>query len=206
MHAASDSHEENAPSSEIAPFPGNIFLVGMMGAGKTSVGKLLAKRLGKTFHDSDQVIESRTGVKIAVIFELEGEAGFRAREAAVIDELTQLEDVVLATGGGAVLEPRNRERLKARGTVVYLRASASELWSRTRHDRNRPLLQTADPYARLCELHAQRDPLYREAADVTVDTGTQSLKTLVSKLEQRLEQLKQALTTPPPAGPSQAGT
>src|SRR4249920_402227 len=144
------------------PVPENIFLVGMMGAGKTSVGKMLARNLGKTFHDSDQVIESRTGVKIPVIFELEGEAGFRAREAAVIEELSALDNVVLATGGGAVLNQRNRELLKTRGAVVYLRASVNELWSRTRHDRNRPLLQTQDPYARLCELHAQRDPLYRE--------------------------------------------
>jgi shikimate kinase len=185
MHAARDN-EEQSLRSDATPFPGNIFLVGMMGAGKTSVGKLLAKRLGKTFYDSDHAIESRTGVKIPVIFELEGEAGFRLREAAVIEELTGLQEIVLATGGGAVLTAPNRDLLKSRGTVVYLRASVNELWNRTRHDRNRPLLQASDPYARLCELHAQRDPLYREVADVTVDTGTQSLKTLVAKLEQRL--------------------
>ena len=133
--------------------------------GRASVGKLLARHLGKTFYDSDQVIESRTGVKIPVIFELEGEAGFRAREAAVIEEFTALENVVLATGGGAVLAaaqsraaPRPAERWSTS------RASVNELWSRTRHDRNRPLLQTADPLRRLCELHAQRDPLYREVA------------------------------------------
>ena len=125
--------------------PGNIFLVGMMGAGKTSVGKMLARNLGKAFHDSDHVIESRTGVKIPVIFELEGEAGFRAREAAVIEELTALQEVVLATGGGAVLDASNRALLQAGGTVVYLRASVNELWNRTRHDRNRPLLQTRRP-------------------------------------------------------------
>jgi shikimate kinase len=198
MQPARDN-EDHSPRGDPAPVAGNVFLVGMMGAGKTSVGKLLARHLGKTFHDSDQVIESRTGVKIPVIFELEGEVGFRAREAAVIQELTGLAEIVLATGGGAVLDPRNRERLKARGTVVYLRASVNELWSRTRHDRNRPLLQTADPYARLCELHAQRDPLYREVADVTVDTGTQSLKTLVAKLEQRLEGLHKTAATPPQA-------
>jgi len=168
--------------------PGNIFLVGMMGAGKTSVGKMLARNLGKTFHDSDQVIESRTGVKIPVIFELEGEAGFRAREVAVIEELTALTDVVLATGGGAVLAERNRALLHERGTVVYLRATVNDLWNRTRHDRNRPLLQTADPLGRLRELHAQRDPLYREIAHLVVDTGSQSLKSLVLRLQQMLEQ------------------
>jgi len=199
MHAARDN-EEQSLRSDAAPFPGNIFLVGMMGAGKTSVGKLLAKRLGKTFHDSDHAIEGRTGVRIPVIFELEGEAGFRLREAAVIEELTALQEIVLATGGGAVLTPSNRDLLKARGTVVYLRASVNELWNRTRHDRNRPLLQTVDPYARLCELHAQRDPLYREVADVTVETGTQSLKTLVAKLEQRLERQGDPPAGPPPGG------
>jgi shikimate kinase len=158
----------------------------MMGAGKTSVGKVLARRLGKAFYDSDHVIEERTGVRVPVIFELEGEAGFRARETAVLEELTARPDVVVATGGGAVLSPRNREILKARGTVVYLRANVNELWNRTRHDRNRPLLQTADPYARLCELHAMRDPLYREVATVIMETGAQSLKSLVAKLEQRL--------------------
>jgi len=196
MHAAHDSQEQNV----VASFPGSIFLVGMMGAGKTSVGKLLARHLGKTFHDSDQVIESRTGVKISVIFELEGEGGFRAREAAVISELTALKDVVLATGGGVVLDPGNRELLKARGAVVYLRASVSELWNRTRHDRNRPLLRTADPHARLCELHAQRDPLYRQIADITVETGSQSLKTLVAKLEQRLERFQHCMPSSPREG------
>jgi shikimate kinase len=166
--------------------PENIFLVGMMGAGKTSVGRMLARNLGKEFFDSDQVIEARTGVKIPVIFELEGEAGFRAREAVVIEELTARKGVVLATGGGAILSEKNRQLLRARGTVVYLRAGVNELWNRTRHDRNRPLLQTGDPLGRLRELHAQRDPLYREVAHVTVDTGSQSLKSLVMKLQQKL--------------------
>lgn len=165
---------------------GNVFLVGLMGAGKTSVGKLLAKRLGKTFHDSDHVIEARTGVKIPVIFEIEGEHGFRARESSIIDELTALDNIVLATGGGAILSPANREALRSRGTVVYLRAGVDELWNRTRHDRNRPLLQTADPRARLALLHEQRDPLYQEVAHIVLDTGTQSLKSLVVRLETSL--------------------
>jgi shikimate kinase len=169
-----------------ATIPGSIFLVGMMGAGKTSVGKNLARRLGKQFHDSDQVIEARTGVKIPVIFEIEGEAGFRVRESAVLDELTALNEIVLATGGGAVLDPRNRELLKSRGTVVYLRAAVKELLNRTRHDRNRPLLQTGDPKTRLAELFEQRDPLYRDIAHIVIDTGSQSLGTLVARLEQAL--------------------
>ena len=167
--------------------PGSIFLVGMMGAGKTSVGRVLAKRLQKTFYDSDHVIEDRTGVKIPVIFEIEGEAGFRVRESAVMDELTALRNIVLATGGGAVLAEENRSRLRSRGTVVYLRASVKDLINRTRHDKNRPLLQTADPRARLNELYEMRDPLYREVAHVTIDTGSQSLTTLVHRLHHALE-------------------
>jgi shikimate kinase len=174
--------------------PGNIFLVGMMGAGKTSVGKNLARRMGKHFYDSDHVIEARTGVRIPVIFEIEGEAGFRARESAVIDELTALPEIVLATGGGAVLDPRNRELLRSRGTVVYLRAAVRDLLNRTRHDKNRPLLQTADPKARLTELFETRDPLYREVAHVVMDTGSQSLASLVGRLEQVLAR---RATTPP---------
>lgn len=177
----------NADAGEPAlPVPGNIFLVGMMGAGKTSVGKNLARRTGKHFYDSDHVIEARTGVRIPVIFEIEGEAGFRARESAVIDELTALREIVLATGGGAVLDPRNRALLRSRGTVVYLRAAVRDLLNRTRHDKNRPLLQTADPKARLTELFEARDPLYREVAHVVMDTGSQSLTSLVNRLEQVL--------------------
>jgi shikimate kinase len=176
------------PVEAVPASPDNIFLVGMMGAGKTSVGKALARDLGKTFYDSDHLIEARTGVKIPVIFELEGEAGFRAREAAVIDELTAQHNIVLATGGGAILSEPNRQALRARGTVVYLRASVHDLWQRTRHDRNRPLLQTPDPLARLTELHAQRDPLYRGVAHIVVDTGSQSLRSLVLKLRQKLTQ------------------
>jgi shikimate kinase len=186
--APPQGHCVPAAAESLHSAPDNIFLVGMMGAGKTSVGKALARELGKTFVDSDHVIEARTGVKIPVIFELEGEAGFRARESAVIDELTAQHNLVLATGGGAVLSEANRALLHARGTVIYLRASVQDLWHRTRHDRNRPLLQTADPLARLTELHTQRDPLYRAVAHVVMDTGSQSLKTLVQRLRHKLAQ------------------
>jgi len=167
---------------------GNIFLVGLMGAGKTTIGKLLAKNLGKTFHDSDHEIECRTGVHIPLIFELEGEAGFRKRESAVIADLTSQQDVVVATGGGAVLAKQNRECLSQNGTVIYLRADATELWHRTRNDKNRPLLQTEDPKARLEQLFAERDPFYCEIADIIVDTGRHSVSTILHQLESQLEQ------------------
>ena len=175
---------------------GNIFLVGLMGAGKTSVGRLLARRFGKTFYDCDQEIERRTGVKIPVIFEIEGEAGFRAREEHVLRELAALTDIVLATGGGAVLREENRRTLKQNGTVVYLRASLEDLWQRTRHDRNRPLLQTADPHAKLEQLFAERDPLYREVASLVMDTGNQSLRSLANRLELRLREHASAVPEP----------
>jgi len=160
----------------------NVYLVGLMGAGKTTVGRQLARRLGKTFRDSDQEIEARTGVRVATIFEIEGEPGFRARESRVIEELTELENVVLATGGGAVLDERNRARLASRGFVIYLRAQPRDLWQRMRQDRTRPLLQTDDPLARLEELFSARDPLYRELADLVVDTGRQGPGALVSQV------------------------
>ncbi len=164
----------------------NLFLVGMMGAGKTTVGRQLARRLGKTFYDSDQEIEARTGVQVAVIFEIEGEAGFRRRESEALERLVALENCVLATGGGAVLDAENRARLKERGLVIYLHAQPRDLWQRTRHDKNRPLLRTADPRARIDELYRARDPLYREIADLVVETGRQSVTALVNQL---LEQL-----------------
>lgn len=158
---------------------GNIFLVGMMGAGKTTVARLLAGRLNRTFIDSDQELEARCGVKVPVIFEIEGEEGFRNREAAILEELTSRSGIVLATGGGAVLRPENRQRLISRGVVIYLRAQPRDLYMRTRHDKNRPLLATADPQKRLEELFEQRDPLYREVADLVVDTGRQGVQLLV---------------------------
>lgn len=180
-----------------ARIPGSIFLVGLMGAGKTSVGKVLARRLGKTFYDSDHEIERVTGVKVSVIFDIEGEAGFRARESKALAALVQHPDIVLATGGGAVLSAANRKLLADHGIVVYLRAAAPDLWERTRHDKNRPLLKTADPLARLKELFEERDPLYRAAADIVIDTGDQGLTSLAHKLEHRLLQHR--------AGPSEDG-
>jgi shikimate kinase len=166
--------------------PGNIVLVGMMGAGKTTVGRLIARRLKRAFYDSDQEIERRCGVRIPVIFEIEGEAGFRVREAQVIAELCALDDIVLATGGGVVLSEDNRRRLAARGTVAYLHARPAELWQRVRHDRNRPLLATPEPLKKLEELYAQRDPLYRAVADVVLETGRQGVPALARQLLARL--------------------
>ena len=166
----------------------NVFLVGMMGAGKTTAGRQLAAELAKSFHDTDHEIERRTGVRISLIFEIEGEAGFRQREAAVIAELSALEDVVLATGGGAILAQESRRHLAARGTVVYLHALPEALYERVRRDKNRPLLATADPRARLSGLYAERDPLYREIADIVLDTGRQSVQTLARALLARLKE------------------
>lgn len=161
-----------------------------MGAGKTSVGRMLAKRLSKDFYDTDAEIERITGVKIPVIFDIEGEAGFRAREEKMIEKLTAMNDIVLATGGGAVISPANRARLRNHGQVIYLRASPEDLWRRTRRDRNRPLLQTANPLAKLRELHVQRDPLYQEVANLVVDTGAQSVGTLTTHIQTLLAGLE----------------
>lgn len=161
---------------------GNIFLVGMMGAGKTTLGKALAQRLRMEFVDTDRILVERTGVPVATIFEIEGEEGFRRREAALIAELCEREGCVVATGGGAILAMENRVAMNAHGTVVYLRARLDNLWERTRHDTSRPLLATPDPRATLAELLEKRDPLYREAAHLVVDTGTQSASTLVARV------------------------
>jgi len=165
----------------------NLVLVGMMGAGKTTVGRLLARQLKRAFYDSDEEIERRCGVRIPVIFDIEGEAGFRTREAQAIAELCAIDGVVLATGGGAVLAEENRRRMAAHGTVVYLHARPGYLWQRVRHDRNRPLLAAPDPQKKLEELYAVRDPLYREVADIVMDTGRQSVQTLTKDLLARLE-------------------
>ena len=159
-----------------------IFLVGPMGAGKTTIGRRLAQMLRREFLDSDQEIEQRAGASIPLIFELEGESGFRAREKAVIAELTQRQNIVLATGGGAVLDPANRRCLAGRGFVVYLCATVDEQLRRTRHDTNRPLLQTDDPRARLAQLFEQRDPLYREVADLIVASDGHSVRTITQRI------------------------
>jgi shikimate kinase / 3-dehydroquinate synthase len=165
---------------------GNIFLVGLMGSGKSTVGKALAKKLNKRFIDSDHEIEVRTGTSISMIFEVEGEAAFRQREVDVIRDLTAQDGIVLATGGGAVLTPESRRYLHSRGTVIYLRASIHSILHRTRNDRSRPLLRTADPRKKLEELEAQRDPLYREVAHVTIDTGRPNVQYLVQTILSRL--------------------
>jgi len=154
--------------------PNRIFLIGPMGAGKTTVGKTLASQLGMTFADSDQEIQDRTGVDIPTIFEYEGEEGFRDREQQAIDDLTQREQLVLATGGGAVLRPDNRKHLSARGIVVFLACSPDQQFERTYRDRKRPLIQTEDPLAKLRELMEVREPLYRETADYVVSTEGRS--------------------------------
>jgi len=158
------------------------FLVGPMGAGKTTIGRLLAKQLGLTFYDSDREIEKRTGATISLIFELEQESGFRKRECKIIDELTQLDDIVLATGGGAILNEENRKNLTSRGHVIYLYASIEQLLHRTSRDKNRPLLQTADPGKKLEELMSIREPLYREVAHTIVETGNSPVKLVVNDL------------------------
>ena len=165
---------------------GNILLIGMMGAGKTTVGKLLANFLEKTFYDSDREIQKRTGVSIPIIFEIEGEAGFRKRETEMLSELLKMGNIVLATGGGAVLSFENREMLKRSGTVIYLRATIDDLWRRTRQDRSRPLLQTPDPRKKLAEIYAQRDPLYRDTAHIIVESGKRSARHLAQLLAQQL--------------------
>lgn len=169
--------------------PRNIFIVGPMGAGKTTIGRQLARNLGWEFVDSDHEIVARTGVPIPVIFDIEGEAGFRRRERKIIDELSRRQHQVLATGGGAVLDEANRRALARRGVVVYLHASADQLFKRTARDRNRPLLQTADPQQRIRELLAQREPLYREVADIVMKTGEENVRAVVRKLMGRLRRL-----------------
>ena len=164
----------------------NIFLVGLMGSGKTTIGKILSRNRGLGFFDSDHEIVARCGVSIPTIFEIEGEPGFRRREICIIEELTRHQGIVLATGGGAILAPENRAALKSRGTVVYLRCQPQELFARTRHDKNRPLLQTDDPLAKLKELFSARHALYMETADIVLDSGRQSTHALVHRLENSL--------------------
>jgi len=169
--------------------PNNIFLVGPMGAGKSTVGRQLAKTLNMEFVDCDREIEDRTGVTIAVIFELEGEEGFRKRECAMIEQLTERDGIVLATGGGAVLGEENRSRLRTRGFAIYLNAPIELLLERTARDKQRPLLQTDDPRAMLTALAAEREPLYQQVADMVVKTDRRTARHVVKEIVRRLSEL-----------------
>ena len=165
-----------------------IALIGLPGSGKSTVGRQLARRLQLPFIDSDQVIEQRLGCSILEYFEREGEERFRDIEESVIDDLTQTHQGVLSTGGGSVLRPINRERLRSRGQVVYLHSSPDEVFRRLRHDMSRPLLQVNDPLGRLSSLYTVRDPLYRETATLVVQTGRPSVAALVTSIILQFEQ------------------
>lgn len=176
----------------------SIALVGLPGSGKSTVGRQLARRLAIPFFDSDHVIEQRLGCSIRAFFEREGEERFRDIEQAVLDELTQGPACVLSTGGGSVLRPVNRQHLRERGRVVYLRSTPEEVFRRVRHDRNRPLLQVDDPLQRLRDLYAVRDPLYRETAHFVIETGRPSVATLVNMIVMQLELAGDAPDAPAP--------
>lgn len=182
-----DEADHDVPLVKL-PFQRPVYLVGMMGAGKTTIGRALARKLGWQFVDLDHELESRCGVRVSIIFDIEGEQGFRKRESAALDECTRRSGIVLATGGGAVLDPKNRQLLRERGMVVYLRASIDELFRRVERDRNRPLLQTDNPRQRLQELLQQREPLYEEVADLVFDTGNlpiaQTTRVLIKELQE----------------------
>lgn len=165
----------------------NIFLVGPMGAGKSTIGRQLAEALSFNFEDSDHEIQRRTGVDIPTIFEYEGEEGFRKREEQVIADLTEQDGIVLATGGGAVLRETNRQRLTARGVVIYLHCSPEQQFARTNRDRNRPLIQTADPLQSLRDIMDIREPLYRQVADLVVSTEKRGTVAVVKEIRRRLE-------------------
>lgn len=182
LSTAHDTDDERRVQTVELPYQVPVFLVGMMGAGKTTIGRALARVLGREFRDLDHEIEARCGVRIAHIFDIEGEEGFRRRERHVLEECSAMPGIVLATGGGAVLAPENRAHLKARGVVIYLRATPEELYRRVARDRNRPLLQTEDPQARIRELVAAREPLYDEVADIVFDTGSMPVPQVVKAL------------------------
>jgi shikimate kinase len=163
-----------------------VYLIGLMGAGKTTVGRWLARRMGFAFADLDLEIEQRTGVRIPIIFEMESETGFRDRETRMLKELVDQDYLVLATGGGVVLRPENRDLLKANGTVIYLNATPAVLYERTRRSNHRPLLNVPNPLERLQELHTQRDPLYRDIADVIIDTKPGAVSAIARQIESEL--------------------
>jgi len=165
----------------------NLFLIGPMGAGKSTIGKQLAKELKLEFFDADQEIEARSGADIAWIFDVEGEEGFRKREAAVIDELSQMQGIVLATGGGAILNSESRTRLAARGTVVYLCATVAQQVRRTTRDKRRPLLHNEVPELTLEEIMSLRDPLYREVADIVVQTDGRTVRAVALEVIELIE-------------------
>lgn len=167
-------------------FATSIFLIGPMGSGKSAVGRRLAKELGREFIDSDEVIEERSGVDIPFIFEREGEAGFRQRECKVIDELTQLPDIVLATGGGSAQDPENRAHLHSRGFVVYLHATVDQQLKRTRRGEGRPMLKGGNPRETLARLMAIRDPQYREIAHLVIDTDGRRVPTVVREIRRNI--------------------
>ena len=171
---------------------GNLILVGMMGSGKTTMGRVLAKHLGKDFVDSDEEIQFRTGVTIPHIFDVEGEVGFRQRETAALENLVQRNGLVMATGGGAVIANENRTLLRHNGIVIYLRASVHDLWLRTRNDRNRPLLQTGNAYEKLAGLLRQREAYYQQVADIVMPTGRQNVHALMLKLVAAIESYKKS--------------
>jgi shikimate kinase len=175
-------HPDFAPLHSGMSQTSSIFLIGPMGAGKTTIGRLLAKNLGAEFVDSDKEIEKRTGVTIPMIFEYEGEAGFRKREAEAINDLSAMSGIILATGGGSILLPENRARLRERGFVVYLHCPVDKQLERTHKDANRPLLRTENPRQKLSELFTMREPLYRELANYIVDTGKSSSRGVVRQI------------------------
>jgi shikimate kinase len=197
MQLASPSFFPNTSTVLTGAHKTNIALIGLMGAGKTTLGKLLAKRLDRTFFDSDVEIVRVTGVEVATIFEIEGEVAFRDREESVIADLLSRERILLSTGGGAVLREKSRTNLRARACVVYLHASANTVWGRIRHHRGRPLLATSDPLGKLERLYEERDALYREAAHVVVDVNNESPSVVATRIELALTDYYSTLQVSP---------
>ncbi|MEO7253342.1 MAG: shikimate kinase [Casimicrobium sp.] len=175
----------------------NIFLIGLMGSGKTTIGQLLAKRLHRPFFDSDHELERRTGVSVATIFEIEGEPAFRIRESQIIEELTQHQPIILGTGGGAILNASTREVLHARGTVIYLHSTPETSYERIRRNRDRPLMMVADPLARLRQLYEVRHPLYRDTAHLVVESYRDRPSAVVAEIIELTATRHIPVATPP---------